>query len=78
MGTPSTRPQPPRNRSREERRHPERVGVPGAAEWLGTSERHVRRLVQERRITHYKLGGRLLFDLRDLDEALAQTRREAP
>jgi excisionase family DNA binding protein len=66
---------PPRNRA--ERRQPERLALPEAASWLGITERHLRRLVQERRVSHHKLGGRLVFDLRDLDELLASSRREA-
>jgi excisionase family DNA binding protein len=54
-----------------------RMNLAQAAEYLGTSERHVRRLVQERRVTYIKLGGRLVFDSRDLDELLSRARREA-
>lgn len=56
---------------------PRRLSVPEAAEYLGLSERHIRRLVQERRVSHYKVGGRLVFDPHDLDELLNKSRREA-
>ena len=67
-------------RNRAERRHPERrppVGVPEAAKYLGTSVRHLRRLIAERRVASYRLSGRVLLDLDDLDELLARGRREA-
>lgn len=48
------------------------LDVPGAADYLGTSERHIRRLVEERRIPFSKLGpgrgARLRFDTTRLDE----------
>jgi excisionase family DNA binding protein len=48
------------------------LDVPGAADYLGTSERHIRRLVEERRIPFLKLGpgrsARLRFDTARLDE----------
>lgn len=56
---------------------PRRLSVPEAAEYLGLSERHIRRLVQERRVSHYKVGARLVFDPHDLDELLNKSRREA-
>jgi excisionase family DNA binding protein len=34
-----------------------------AAAWLGVSERHLRRLVAERKVSHYRIGGRLVFGL---------------
>ena len=47
------------------------IDVPGAAEYLGTSERHIRRLVDEKRIPYTKLGpgrsARLRFDTAKLD-----------
>ena len=38
-----------------------------AAEYLGTSPRHVRRLVTDHSLTHYKIGGRIHFADVDLD-----------
>ncbi len=47
------------------------VNVEGAAAYLGTTTRHVRRLVEERRIPFTKLGpgrsARLRFDTTRLD-----------
>ncbi len=47
------------------------LDVPGAADYLGTSGRHIRRLVEERRIPFAKLGpgrsARLRFDTNRLD-----------
>jgi excisionase family DNA binding protein len=48
-----------------------------AAAWVGISPRHLRRLVQERRVAHYRVGGRLVFDVRDLNALLERSRREA-
>lgn len=36
------------------------------AELLGTTERHMRRLVAERRIPYLKIGGKLRFDPADV------------
>lgn len=38
-----------------------------AAEYLGTSPRHVRRLVTDHSLSHYKIGGRIRFADVDLD-----------
>lgn len=46
-----------------------------ARPWL--TERFLRRLVAERRVAFHKVGGRLLFDLSDLD-ALAERGRVEP
>jgi excisionase family DNA binding protein len=47
-----------------------------AAERLGTSPRHVRRLVFERRIAYHKLGRYVRFHPDDLDEYVAAHRVE--
>ncbi|MGA3220816.1 MAG: helix-turn-helix domain-containing protein [Acidimicrobiales bacterium] len=65
----------PRNHSK--RQHPERFDVAGAAEYLGLSERFMRRLIQERRLAHYKINSRVIFDERDLEAFLTASRREA-
>jgi excisionase family DNA binding protein len=44
---------------------------------MGLSERHVRRLVFERRIPHYKVGSRVVLDAEDCEAFLASQRREA-
>jgi excisionase family DNA binding protein len=43
--------------------------------WL--TERWLRRLVYERRVPFHKVGGRLLFDLEDLDKLAESGRVEA-
>lgn len=47
------------------------------AEHLGVSSRHVRRLVQERRIPYLKWGHLLRFDPVEVDAWLVGCRREA-
>ena len=42
------------------------VNIEGAAELLGVSVRHVRRLVAERRVPFVKWGSRLHFDPQEL------------
>jgi excisionase family DNA binding protein len=56
---------------------PDLLDVPAAAEYLTTTERHIRRLVHERRVAFHKLGSKLRFDTRDLDKWLEQNRVEA-
>lgn len=53
------------------------VGVEGAALYLGTGVRFVRRLVAERRVVFYKIGGHVRFKVADL-EAYAQAGRVDP
>ena len=60
--------------------HPDRrhlVDLPAVAEFLGVTERHVRRLVAERRIPFYKWGHLLRFDLVEV-EAWVASHRVAP
>lgn len=49
--------------------------IEAVAEHLGVSVRHVRRLVQERRIPHLKWGHFVLFDPAELAPWLEQFRR---
>jgi excisionase family DNA binding protein len=51
------------------------VDIAGIARYLASSERHVKRLVAERRIPHHKVGHFVRFDLDDIDEWLRSTRR---
>jgi excisionase family DNA binding protein len=51
--------------------------VAEAAEWLGTTPRHVRRLVFERRIAYRKLGSYVRFHPDDVAEFVAAHRVEA-
>lgn len=50
------------------------VDVAGAAAYLGTGVRFIRRLVAERRVVFYKVGGHVRFKVSDL-EAYAQSGR---
>lgn len=51
------------------------LDVRGAATRIGCNERFIRRLVQERRIPFYKVGGsKLRFSLRDLETWLDEQR----
>ena len=51
--------------------------VQQAADRLGTSERFIRRLRTERRITFVKLGKHLRIDSNDLDAYVTASREEA-
>jgi excisionase family DNA binding protein len=53
------------------------VDVAGAAVYLDTGERFIRRLVAERRVVFYKVGGHVRFKVSDL-EAYAQSGRVEP
>ena len=48
-----------------------------ASRYLGTSERHLRRLWQERRIAAVKVGRRVRFTRRDLDAYIDANRYRA-
>lgn len=61
--------------SKKDRRPP--VDVPGAAEYLGVTERWVRRAVAHKRIPYFKLGNYLRFSPDDLDLFLEEHRVEA-
>jgi len=51
------------------------LDVPGAATRLGCNERFIRRLVQERRIPFFKVGGsKIRFSTRELDIWLDEQR----
>lgn len=55
------------------------VNIPQALEqrpWL--TERFLRHLVAKRRIPYHKVGGRVLFDLADLDAFAEKGRVEPP
>ncbi len=57
---------------------PERLplmDLPAVAERLGVNQRHIRRLVAERRIPYLKWGHLLRFDPVELDAWLDQARR---
>ena len=50
--------------------------LPEAATYLNVTERYMRRLVTERRITYFKVGRLLRFSTEDLDAFLAACRTE--
>ena len=71
----------PNNPGNREWRQAERSGRPpvdlaGAADYLGTTPRHVRRLVTERRIPYVKIGRFTRLDPDDLDEWISAHRIE--
>jgi excisionase family DNA binding protein len=49
----------------------------GAAQYLGTSERHIERLWSERRLAGCKIGRKVRFRQRDLDDYIERNRIEA-
>jgi len=54
------------------------IGVAEAATRLGCSERFIRRLVQERRIPFFKVGGsKLRFSASDIEHWLDSQRTES-
>ncbi|MGV9681000.1 excisionase family DNA-binding protein [Nocardia sp. NPDC003482] len=53
------------------------VDVEGAAAYLGVGVRFIRRLVAERRVRFYKVGGHVRFKVADLEE-YAQLGRVEP
>lgn len=55
----------------------EYLSVPEAAIYLGTGVRFIRRLVAERRVVFYKVGGHVRFKISDL-EAYVQAGRVDP
>ena len=54
---------------------PHLLSIPELAECLGTGVRHVRRLVQERRVPYVKVGKFVRFDPVEISEWLAAGRR---
>ena len=54
---------------------PALIDLPAVAEMLGVTERHVRRLVAERRIPFYKWGHFLRFDPVEVREWIQDHRR---
>ena len=51
------------------------MDVPALAERLGVNERHIRRLVAERRVPFVKWGHLIRFDPVEIDEWLDENRR---
>lgn len=53
------------------------LDYPAAARWLSTTERHVKKLVYERRVTYVKVGRLVRFRLTDLEAYVAASVVEA-
>ena len=51
------------------------LDIPGLARYIHSSVRHVRRLVAERRVPHYKVGHFVRFDPDEIDQWLLRHRR---
>jgi excisionase family DNA binding protein len=51
------------------------LDITGAATYITSSVRHVRRMVAERTIPHYKVGHFVRFDPDEIDDWLASHRR---
>ena len=66
--------QPRPDGHRPERARP-LLDIAGCADYIGSSIRHVRRMVAERTIPHYKVGHYIRFDPDELDEWLRRHRR---
>jgi excisionase family DNA binding protein len=56
---------------------PELMDMSHAASHLGTTERHLRRLWQERRISAVKVGRSVRFSIADLEAYIERNRRSA-
>jgi excisionase family DNA binding protein len=61
---------------RERRSEEGLLDMSRAARYLGTSERHLRRLWQERRVTAIKVGRRVRFTRPDLEAFIEANRHE--
>ncbi len=51
------------------------LDTPGVAKYIASSVRHVRRMIAERTIPHYKVGHFIRFDPDEVDEWLRRHRR---
>ncbi len=58
-------------------KHRTLVGVKAAAEYVNTTERHIRALIYRRAIPYHKVGKYVQFDLNDIDAWLDANRVEA-
>ena len=54
---------------------PNLLDIDQLAEHLGTSERHIRRLIFDKRIPYVKVGGRVRFDPAEITSWIDQARR---
>ena len=62
------------NRRRRQRDAEPMMDINEIAALLNTNVRHIRRLVSERRIPHYKIGGKLRFGRRETHDWVASQR----
>ena len=53
------------------------IDIAAAADYLATTERHVRALVERDAVPYFKVGRRVRFDVDDLDRWLHAHRRGA-
>jgi len=53
------------------------VDLAEASAYIARNPKYLRRLVASRQIPYHKIGGRLRFDLADLDELIDASRIEA-
>ena len=67
----SKQPSSPRRADRDEE---PMMDINEVAAFINTNVRHIRRLVSERRIPHYKVGGKLRFGRRETHDWLASLR----
>lgn len=56
---------------------PKLVDMAGAALILGTTHRHIKDLLYQRKIPYVKIGRKVRFELRDLDRYIKVNRVEA-
>jgi excisionase family DNA binding protein len=61
----------------EQLQFPELVDIETVANLLGVSPRYVRRMVAERRVTIYKVGHYVKFDLADIRKYISEQQRPA-
>jgi excisionase family DNA binding protein len=55
---------------------PKRLNIPDTAAYTGLTVRHIRRLIHERRLPHYLVGSKIILDLEDVDNFMANCRRD--
>jgi excisionase family DNA binding protein len=56
---------------------PKLLDINELAEQLGTSQRHIRRLIADRRVPYLKVGRLIRFDAEDIGRWLDETRQPA-
>ena len=61
--------------NQDEQVPPALLDVDGVAQYLGTTPRHIRRLISERRIPHHKVGAFVRFRISTIDRWLDENER---